>query len=136
ITPAEVEWLLDRNEVSRGNDSASAATRAELTQLRAEIDGRVARSLEENVYLALPQLGHPFGLSAFELETVVICLAPELRRKYDWLYAYLQDDITRKRPSVDLVLELLCNTEAQRWRAREPLADSAPLMRAGRSEER
>ena len=131
ISAAEVEWLLDRNEVPRGNDGVSAATRAELTHLRAEIDGRVARSLEENVYLALPQLGHLFGLSAFELEAVVICLAPELRRKYDRLYAYLQDDITRKRPSVDLVLELLCNTEAQRWRAREPLADSAPLMRAG-----
>jgi AAA+ superfamily predicted ATPase len=131
ITPAEVEWLLDRNEVSRGNDSASAATRAELTQLRAEIDGRVARSLEENVYLALPQLGHPFGLSAFELETVVICLAPELRRKYDRLYAYLQDDITRKRPSVDLVLELLCDTEAQRWSSRRLLGDGATLLRAG-----
>jgi|RhiMetdeSRZDD1v2_1073273.scaffolds.fasta_scaffold1065608_2 winged helix domain-containing protein len=33
----------------------------------------------------------------------------ELRRKYDTLYAYLQDDITRKRPSVDLVLDILCS---------------------------
>jgi AAA+ superfamily predicted ATPase len=54
-----------------------------------------------------------------------------LDRKYDQLYAYVQDDITRKRPSVDLVLELLCETEADKWRARTLLSDQAPLFRAG-----
>ena len=58
-------------------------------------------------------------------------MAPELRRKYDRLYAYLQDDITRKRPSVDLVLELACETEAERWRARALFSEKAPLLRGG-----
>jgi ATP-dependent 26S proteasome regulatory subunit len=131
ITPAEVEWLLDKSGVSRGDDAAATALRVELEGLRAEIDGRIARSLEGGVFLALPQLAHLFGLSAFEREAIVICLAPELRRKYDRLYAYLQDDITRKRPSVDLVLELLCDTQAQRWNARRVLSDSATLLRGG-----
>ena len=61
----------------------------------------------------------------------MICLAPELRRKYDTLYAYVQDDITRKRPSVDLVLDLLCASEAERWHARTVFADHAPLFRHG-----
>jgi hypothetical protein len=131
ITPAEVEWLLGQGDAPRSNDAAVAELGRELLRLRSEIDGRVARSLESGVFLALPQLAHLFALSAFEREAIVICLAPELRRKYDRLYAYLQDDVTRKRPSVDLVLELLCETEARRWEARRFLTDSAPLLRAG-----
>jgi MoxR-like ATPase len=81
--------------------------------------------------LTLPVLGRRFGLSPAELRAVVVCLAPELRRKYDRLYAYLQDDITRKRPSVDLVLDLLGGDEPDRWRARGLFADVAPLLRLG-----
>ena len=43
----------------------------------------------------------------FEEQCILICLAPEIDRKYEKLYAYLQDDITRKKPSVDLILSLL-----------------------------
>jgi SpoVK/Ycf46/Vps4 family AAA+-type ATPase len=131
ITLAEFEWLLDKSEAPKADDATAAKTRTELLRLRAEIDGRVARSLEAGVFLALPQLGHLFGLSSFERQAILICLAPELRRKYDRVYAYLQDDITRKRPSVDLVLELLCDTEAPRWVACRLLSDSANLLRAG-----
>jgi MoxR-like ATPase len=130
ITPAEVEWLLDKGEVP-ACDVATEAMRSEVARLRGEINDRIARSQEEGVFLALPQLCRLFGHSAFERDAIVICLAPELRRKYDRLYAYMQDDITRKRPSVDLVLELLCDTEAQRWNARRLLSDSASLLSAG-----
>ncbi len=111
ITPAEFEWLLDNSEAPQADDVAATETSKQLLRLRAEIDGRVARSLDKGIFLALPRLGQLFGLSFFERQALVICLAPELRRKYDRLYGYLQDDITRKRPSVDLVLELLCDTE-------------------------
>jgi ATP-dependent 26S proteasome regulatory subunit len=80
--------------------------------------------------LTQPRLAALFALSPFELQTIVICLAPELRRKYDTLYAYVQDDITRKKPSVDLILEILCASEAERWHARtEVFSDQAPLFR-------
>jgi winged helix domain-containing protein/ATPase family protein associated with various cellular activities (AAA) len=131
ITAAEVEWLLDQLELPKNDDAAAGMLRNQLATLREEIDARTARSLEAGVFLAVPQLCNLFGLSAFEREAVVICLAPELRRRYDRLYAYLQDDITRKRPSVDLVLELLCDTEVERWGARGLLSDSASLLRAG-----
>ena len=131
ITPDDVEWLLEKSGAENAVDAEAAAMREELARLRTEIDARVERSQEERVFLALPQLCSLFGLSSFERDAIVICMAPELRRKYDRLYAYLQDDITRKRPSVDLILELLCDTEAQRWSARKLLGDSATLLRAG-----
>lgn len=131
ISSAEVEWLLNRSLEPGCDDLQNAAIRADLARLRAEIDGRIVRSREEKVFLALPQLCDLFGLSSFERDAITICMAPELRQRYDRLYAYVQDDITRKRPSVDLVLALLCDTEAQYWSVRRLFADGATLLRAG-----
>ena len=40
-------------------------------------------------------------------EALLVCLAPDVDLRYERLYAYLQDDVTRRRPTVDLVLRLL-----------------------------
>ena len=96
------------------------------------IAAKITASAEQGIFLSLPYVAQLFSLSPFEVQTLIMCLAPELRRKYDTLYAYLQDDITRKRPSVDLVLDLLCASEAERWRARTTVfSDQAPLFRHG-----
>ena len=58
-----------------------------------------------------------------------MCLAPELDRKYEKLYAYLQDDVTCKKPSVDLVLTLLCQTMPERLAARAIFDPRAPLLK-------
>ena len=39
-----------------------------------------------------------------------IALAPELDRQYVRIYAILQDDMSKKRPTVELALNLLCST--------------------------
>jgi hypothetical protein len=131
IAQAEVEWLLNLREEPVEDDAVTSEIRREMIRLREETEERVNRSREARIFLALEQLVRIFGLSEFERRALVICLAPELRRKYDRLYAYLQDDILRKRPSVDLVLELLCENDAERWNARLRLSDSTTLMRAG-----
>jgi hypothetical protein len=122
ITRHEVDRLLAAEDAG-----PVAADRTRLDEFTAQLGKRVAASGE----LPLPTLGRLFGLSELELRAVVVCLAPELRRKYDRLYAYLQDDITRQRPSVDLILDLLCPTEQERWTARAAFADGAPLTRFG-----
>ena len=53
-------------------------------------------------------LKQTFGLSEFDLDLILIALAPEIDLGYERLYAYLQDDVTRRRSSVDLALNLLC----------------------------
>jgi AAA+ superfamily predicted ATPase len=70
-------------------------------------------------------------LSAFDLDILLVALAPELDLRYERLYAYLQDDVTRKRPTVDLVLNLLCTTAREKLAARDRLSASSPLV-AGR----
>jgi len=131
ISHEEVDWLLSRNESLASDNPALQKIRKQLDTLQNEINGMVTQSLESGVFLALPQLAHIFALSPFEVQLVIICLAPELYRKYDKLYAYLQDDITRKKPSLDLILDLLCDTREDRWKARTFFSESAPLFRAG-----
>jgi hypothetical protein len=80
---------------------------------------------------AFAWLGHAYGLTAFDLDLLLIAIAPELDLRYERLYAYLQDDATRKRPTVDLALNLLCPSAAARIDARTRVAADAPLLHHG-----
>jgi AAA+ superfamily predicted ATPase len=70
-----------------------------------------------------------YRLSPFEMDVIVIALAPEFDLRYERLYAYLQDNVTRKRPTVDLALNLLSPSIAARLRQRVYFAPDAPLIR-------
>jgi hypothetical protein len=54
---------------------------------------------------AVPEFPHlawlqrTFNLSPFDLDAILIALAPEVDLRYERLYAYLQDDVSRRRPS-------------------------------------
>jgi AAA+ superfamily predicted ATPase len=69
------------------------------------------------------------GLTALDAGILLVALAPEVDLKYERLYAYLQDDVTRRRPTVDLALGLLCPAWEARAAGRARLSASAPLLR-------
>jgi AAA+ superfamily predicted ATPase len=69
-----------------------------------------------------------YSLSTFDLEVILIALAPEIDLRYERLYAYLQDDVTRKRPTVDLALNLLCSSVDAKLTRRSHFAPDAPLV--------
>lgn len=79
--------------------------------------------------LSLPCLSRLFSLSPLEQECLLVCLAPEIDRKYEKLYAYLNDDVTRKRPTVDLVLRLCCQSADEQLAGREIFHPQSPLIR-------
>jgi hypothetical protein len=72
-----------------------------------------------------------FGLSPRDLDIVLIALAPEIDLRYERLYAYLQDDVTRKQPSIDLVLNILSPTPEEKLAQRRHLLPGAPLIQHG-----
>ncbi|HPU35488.1 MAG TPA: AAA family ATPase [Bacillota bacterium] len=76
-------------------------------------------------------LKEAFGLSHFDLDIIIIALAPELDTRYERLYAYLQDNVTRRKASVDLALNLLCSTAEEKLERRSHFAPDAPLVRNG-----
>lgn len=73
-------------------------------------------------------LGKRFGLDALELDILLVALAPEIDPRYERLYAYLQDDVTRKRPSVDLILNLLTATAEEKLAGRRHFLPASPLL--------
>jgi AAA+ superfamily predicted ATPase len=72
-----------------------------------------------------------FNLSDFDINIIAIALAPELDRRYERLYAYLQDDVRCKRPTVDLALNLLCSSAIEKLTKRVHFSADAPLIRHG-----
>ena len=72
-----------------------------------------------------------FGLSGFDLDVLAIAIAPELDLRYERLYSYLQDDITRKRPTLDFVLNLLSSDGTTKLEQRNHFASHAPLLKHG-----
>src|SRR4051812_45734726 len=50
---------------------------------------------------------HALGLDLLDSAVLAVCAAPELNPRFGRLYAYLQDDVTRKLPSPRLIGHLL-----------------------------
>jgi hypothetical protein len=55
----------------------------------------------------LAEVTRALGLDLVDAAVLAVCAAPELNPRYGRLYAYLQDDVTRKLPSPRLVGHLL-----------------------------
>lgn len=102
---------------------------AALDYLGETIDQARAETQHQRVTLRLDHLAQRFQLTAFDVDALLICLAPEIDSRYEALYAYLQDDLTKKRPSVELVLNLLCPTLEAKLEMRQRFGPSAPLSK-------
>ena len=93
-----------------------------------------ARALVENAKSQgqTPRMIHLqsiFGLDRFALDAFLVCLAPSLDLRYERVYGYLQNDVTRKQPCVNLVLDLLSKPGPQRLLRLPYFGDDAPLAR-------
>src|SRR5215467_8914593 len=94
-----------------------------------QINRRKQASLQRGIELRLHRLQQLFGLSPFEVDVLLVCFAVEADLRYERLYAYLQDDVTKKRPSIDLVLSLLAPSMEAKFAARSHFTEGAPLLR-------
>jgi hypothetical protein len=79
----------------------------------------------------LARVARTLSLSPFELAVVVVAVAPEVDLRYERIYAFLQDDVTRRRPSLDLALNLLCVTPEEKVERRSHFCAEAPLLGSG-----
>jgi hypothetical protein len=77
------------------------------------------------------RLADEFSLSVTEQDILFLALAPELDLKYETLYGYLNNDVTRKWPTHDLALRLFAKDEEQKVSVRGCLAPGATLFSTG-----
>jgi hypothetical protein len=68
-----------------------------------------------------------FGLTAMDIFILLLALAPDVDRRYERIYGYLQDDVTLRRATVHLVMNLLGGDPLQRAAVWERLQPGMPL---------
>ncbi len=135
VSDAEAERLLQLPLGTSWGQSAPLPPEQEnlfkqaLTQAEDRIDTYLQQARELNQNLPLVRLATIFNLSRFELDALLICLAPMLDLRYEKLYGYLQDDVTKKLPTLNLILNLLCNPGINRMERLPYFSDQAALFR-------
>lgn len=98
---------------------------------RAELDAAMAASVTRTAPLPLAKLAQIFSLSPFEVQVIVIALGTEVNLRYETLYAYAQNDVTKKRPTVDLALRMLCSSAEDSSELEEQIAHHAVFSAGG-----
>jgi Winged helix domain, variant/ATPase family associated with various cellular activities (AAA) len=116
VSREDVEQLLHR-EPGVPLFGAPDLARADLLTANLPLPGQLQRIVDDT------------ALSAFDVAVVFLALAPELDLRYQRLYAYLQDDVTCRRPTMDLALNLLTVSAEEKHQRRAHFAAGAPLVR-------
>ena len=78
----------------------------------------------------LVDLTRQFGLGPADVALLLVAMAPDVDSRFERFYGYLHDDVTRRRASVGLALEL-CGLHPTAAAARRRLGDTGPLVRGG-----
>lgn len=90
-------------------------------------DGGASITAGARLVEASDRLGLDLGARA----ALAVVAAPELDPRYGRLFAYLQDDVTRKLPSPRLVARLLAEDDESIVTVLDAFADDAPLLTSG-----
>ena len=130
ISDEEINTILNRTQPANDDEDQRIQTlKSFVAEIETEIEAKKEESIRRGITLTLPLLANIFGLTPSEIDVVLICMAPELDTKYGKLYAYMQNDATKRQPGVDLVLNLLCESTEDRIYARQYFDASAPLFK-------
>jgi len=119
ITDAEIDGLLA--EGLRSETESPFAFGSLWTDLEPRMRG--------DEPLRLVQLRERFRLTVFELECVIACLAPEIERRFERIYGYLNDGVALRYPTAELLLRLFAPATA-RAQLQSLLASDARLLRS------
>ncbi|MDR3573037.1 MAG: ATP-binding protein [Anaerolineaceae bacterium] len=115
LSEGDVDRLLAADGAPSQLEFAIRSSRADLLELCRTAGGR------------LGHLVKLYGLDPLETACLLLCLAPELDLRFEKLFAYLQDDVTKTRPCLELALRLFVSPD-ERLAARRIFSASSPLL--------
>ncbi|HEY1281914.1 MAG TPA: hypothetical protein VGF22_19685, partial [Acidimicrobiales bacterium] len=119
ITDEQAPGLLDDRPVLAGR-----------LDVDPEIERKADAAERTGVTLNLRCVARAFGLDAVDAEILLVAAAPDLDPRFEKAYGYLHDDVTRRRASIGLALEL-CGASLLTAADRERLAPDGRLVRFG-----
>src|ERR671934_308526 len=120
ISQAHVDRLL-------AGKTTPVAPDADAERDRQEIEAAANEAEREGADLRLRRLARNFGLEEIDVELLLIAMAPDVDARFERLYGFLQDDVSRRRASIGLGIEL-CGLPSSSAYARSRLAPGSPLI--------
>jgi hypothetical protein len=123
LTPEAIDRVLAQGPAPLAPDAVEAARLEELEE-------RAAADEAGGAGIRLRQFQRTFGLAPLDVEILLIALAPDVDARFEQLYAYLNDDVTRRRASAGMALAL-CGVPESSAAARARLGAAAPLLAGG-----
>jgi hypothetical protein len=132
-----VDAVLQQRYAKRpaATEDNSAATMAILSRAigaaGCEIAGRIESSLAAGVFLPLVHLTETFSLLPFERDALVACAAIEVDLRFETLFSYAQNDVTRKCPTPDLILRLFGRSYEDSLHRRATFSTAGNLLSHG-----
>ncbi|MEX3788805.1 ATP-binding protein [Paraburkholderia sp. BR14374] len=130
VTEHQVNALLDTVEsreigfMAGGPSVLSSAEQHAEDELRARMTALGARP-------PLDELRQTLDLTAFEMDAVLLCLAPEIDRAYERIYAFILDDLNRRYPCLELLVSLTAESRHACIERRPALSRASRLRRCG-----
>ncbi|MEM7800441.1 MAG: hypothetical protein AAF633_14695, partial [Chloroflexota bacterium] len=134
ISDDQVQSLLDQSmEIRLWSDLEYVSPEEEALKNRAAHSRKVWRQQTgEQIPLgerSLTNLAQQFSLSELELDAILMCLASDIDPKYERIYGYLQDDINKRYPSINFVLDCISKNFDEKIRARALFTSHSLLSR-------
>ncbi len=123
LTPETVEWIAGRSDDPPAQEAAAR-------DLRESVEAAADQVEQAGGVVTLRRLARRFDLDDLDLELLLVALLPEVDTRFEQLFGYLNDDVTRKRPSVATALRL-CSLPTAAGRARARLGVASPLVAGG-----
>lgn len=130
VTDEQVDAVLRRwnAEQARPDDPQHAELNEAASSLRTQIDAQLEESELAGCPMPLTRLARRFRLSRFENHVIIAALAVEVDMRFEVLYSWVQNDVTRKFPSLDLVLRLFCDSSEFSIQVRRAFTTNSTLV--------
>ena len=134
VSDAQADWLLigedypaERKFYIENEDARNITAALDEAKLKAEEQALYLR--ENGTPAALDVLTQIFGLNTTERILLMMCLAPEIDTSFERLYAYIQDDISRKYVTGHLAASLFANISEGIIAPEQSFLPEAPLFK-------
>jgi len=127
ITEADVDRLLAGPPAGSGPAPAADPVPAEVVP---GLEAAADRAEAAGTVIPLRRLARNFALAGPDVDLLLVAMAPDLDPRFERLYGYLHDDVTRRRASTGLALEL-CGGGRVTGPARARLGPASPLVGGG-----
>jgi ATPase family associated with various cellular activities (AAA) len=119
---------VDRSQSGRISPACSSPLSSEE---RTAEDKLRADAANIDSFLPLDQIARNLGLTDFEQEALLLCVAPELDRTYERIYSFILDDLNRRFPCLELLIGLTTSSVEERLVRRHILNSLGRLRRTG-----